>query len=201
MLMALDRGILSRIDRRVFAELAHTAGVQAVKVPVSDAMWSTWRRYCEAIGLSMGEGVAGLIAHELETVVGDGDDAGDVFADRVARQAGERASRLDVRERELDTRAEQLRNKEAHLAAWKKLLRYFNNSCAYCSRPFDESRVPARDHFVPFPDGPGHASNTVPACKSCNRAKSSYDPDSWLSWLRDRGTHRKINPALYRWHS
>ena len=33
--MALDRGTLSRIDRRVFAELAHTGGVQAVKVPVS----------------------------------------------------------------------------------------------------------------------------------------------------------------------
>ncbi|MGB5566413.1 MAG: hypothetical protein WBN93_08785, partial [Acidimicrobiia bacterium] len=60
--MALDRGTLSRIDRRVLAELAHTGGVQALKVPVSDAVWSTWRRYCEAIGVSMGEGVAGLIA-------------------------------------------------------------------------------------------------------------------------------------------
>ena len=121
--MALDRGTLTRIDRRVFAELAHTAGVQAVKVPVSDAVWSTWRRYCEAIGLSMGEGVAGLIAHELETVVGDEGDASDVFAEQVARQVGERASRLDARERELDTRDEQLRNKEAHLAAWEHRIR------------------------------------------------------------------------------
>ena len=121
--MALDRGTLSRIDRRVFAELAHTAGVQAVKVPVSDAVWSTWRRYCEAIGLSMGEGVAGLIAHELETVVGDEDDARDVFAEEVACQVRERASRLDARERELDTRAEQLRNKEMHLAAWEHRIR------------------------------------------------------------------------------
>jgi len=121
--MALDRGTLSRIDRRVFAELAHTGGVQAVKVPVSDAVWSTWRRYCEALGLSMGEGVAGLIAHELETVVGDGDDAGDVFADQVARQADERASRLDAREQGLDTRAERLRTKEVHLAAWEHRIR------------------------------------------------------------------------------
>ena len=102
--MALDRGTLSRVDRRVLAVLAHTAGVQAVKVPVSDAVWSTWRRYCEAVGLSMGEGVAGLIAHELETVVGDEGDVSDVFAGQVARQADERASRLDARERELDTR-------------------------------------------------------------------------------------------------
>jgi hypothetical protein len=123
MLMALDRGTLKRIDRRVFAELAHTGGVQAVKVPVSDAVWSTWRRYCAAAGLSMGEGVAGLIAHELETVVGDEGDAGDVFADQVARQAEERASQLDARERDLGVLAERLRNKEVHLAAWEHQIR------------------------------------------------------------------------------
>jgi hypothetical protein len=123
MLMALERGTLRRIDRRVFAELADTGGVQAVKVPVSDAVWSTWRRYCVAVGLSMGEGVAGLVAHELETVVGDGDDAGDVFADRVARRVEERASRLDGRERELDARAERLRIREVHLAAWERQIR------------------------------------------------------------------------------
>ncbi len=59
--MGLDRGTLAKIDRKAFAELNHADGVQAVKVPVSDAVWSTWRRYCEAMGLSMGEGVAGLI--------------------------------------------------------------------------------------------------------------------------------------------
>lgn len=123
MLMALDRGTLSRIDRRVFAELAHAAGVQAVKVPVSDAVWSVWRRYCEAVGLSMGEGVAGLIAHELETVVGGEGDVSDVFAEQVARQVGERASRLDARERELGTRAERLRDKEVHVAAWEHRIR------------------------------------------------------------------------------
>ena len=121
--MALDRGTLSRIDRRVFAELASTAGVQAVKVPVSDAVWSAWRRYCEAIGLSMGEGVAGLIPHELETVVGDEGDASDVFVGQVVRQVGERASRLGARERELGALAERLRDKEVHLAAWEHRIR------------------------------------------------------------------------------
>ena len=121
--MALERGTLSRIDRRVFAELVHTAGVQAVKVPVSDAVWSAWRRYCEAIGVSMGEGVAGLIVHELETVVGDGDDAIDVFAEQIARQVGERASRLDARERQLDARADRLRAREVHVAAWEHGIR------------------------------------------------------------------------------
>jgi len=107
----------------VFAELAHAAGVQAVKVPVSDAVWSVWRRYCETIGLSMGAGVAGLIAHELKTVVGTGDDVSVVFGEQVARQVEERASQLDVREQELDTRAQQLRDKETHLTAWKQQIR------------------------------------------------------------------------------
>ncbi len=120
--MALDRGTLTRIDRRVFAELNHTNGVQAVKVPVSDALWSTWRRYCEAIGLSMGNGVAGLITHELETVVGsDGTDAV-VFAEQVHRLVKERASRLDARQHELDTRTDVLRRKEEHLWAWEHRL-------------------------------------------------------------------------------
>ena len=138
--MALNRGTLSRIDRRVFAVLAHATGVQAVKVPVSDAVWSTWRRYCEAIGVSMGEGVAGLIAHELETVVGDDGDVSDVFAEQIARQAGERASRLDARERELDTRAEQLRDKEVHLAAWEQQIRTQRMSGAP-DRPLTRTRV------------------------------------------------------------
>jgi uncharacterized protein YecA (UPF0149 family) len=71
----------------------------------------------------MGEGIAGLVAHELKTVVGAGGDASDVFAEQVARQADERASRLDARERELDTRAERLRDKEVHLAAWEHRIR------------------------------------------------------------------------------
>ncbi len=54
--MALDRGTLAKIDRRVFAELGHASGTQAVKIPLSDAAWSTWRRYCQAIALTMGEG-------------------------------------------------------------------------------------------------------------------------------------------------
>jgi len=65
----------------------------------------------------------GSSPHELETVVGDEGDAGDVFAEQVARRVGERASRLDARERELDTRAERLRRKEVHLAAWEQRIR------------------------------------------------------------------------------
>jgi hypothetical protein len=52
--MDLDRGTLARIDRKMLSGLDHEESWQMVRVPVSDAMWSTWRRYCGALGVSMG---------------------------------------------------------------------------------------------------------------------------------------------------
>ena len=121
--MALDRGTLAKIDRRVFAELNHTDGVQAVKVPVPDAVWSTWRRYCQAMELSMGDGVAGLILNELRTVVGVDSANAAVFAERASQQAEEQVSQCQARADELDTRAETLKRKEEHLRTWEKRLR------------------------------------------------------------------------------
>jgi hypothetical protein len=54
--MGLDRNALARIDRRVLAEIDGDGGVQMVKVPVSDALWSVWRRYCDAVGGDHGRG-------------------------------------------------------------------------------------------------------------------------------------------------
>lgn len=121
--MALDHGRLAQIDRKVFAELDRGDGVQAVKVPVSDAVWSTWRRYCEAMGLSMGDGVAALILDELETVVGGTGPGRRVFNDLVASHAGERDLELDARQRELDAQAEQFRTREEYLRGWEQRLR------------------------------------------------------------------------------
>lgn len=108
--MALDRGKLAKIDRRVFAELGHAAGMRAVKVPVSDAAWSTWRRYCEAVGLTMGEAVAGLIDHELRTVVDESaSEDGGVFTGRAEEQLAGRESLLAAQERQLVATEERLR--------------------------------------------------------------------------------------------
>jgi preprotein translocase subunit SecA len=100
---------LARIDRRVFVELDHSDGVQVVKVPVSDAVWSTWRRYCDALDLTMGQAVAGLIGHELGTVVGD---VAEGRAFDVEQASRERKEQLDLRERDLSDRAAQLRRTE-----------------------------------------------------------------------------------------
>jgi hypothetical protein len=96
---------LARIGRRVFGELNHADGVQVVKVPVSDAVWSTCCRYCDALSVTMGEGVAVLISHELATVVGEGSDGAVFDLERAVQQ---RADQLDARAKELDDRAAQL---------------------------------------------------------------------------------------------
>lgn len=118
--MTLVRGALAKIDRRVFAELDHAVGSQMAKLPVSDATWSTWRRYCDVIGLSMGEGIAALVAHELETLING--EVRSVLAEDAARQAAEHSSRLAARERDLDQKDERLLKREADLAAWHRHL-------------------------------------------------------------------------------
>ncbi len=110
--MALDRGSLAKIDRRVFAELGHTVATQTVKVPLSDAMWSTWRRYCQAIGVTMGEGIAGLISYELGTLVSEDEPPGVVFAPELERRLVARFEALEIRERHLDEREQSLNASE-----------------------------------------------------------------------------------------
>lgn len=74
--MALDRGKLANVDRRLFAEINRDEDWHAVHVPASPATWSTWKRYCEVVGLPMARAVAALIDLELETVTDDDIDEG-----------------------------------------------------------------------------------------------------------------------------
>lgn len=121
--MVLDGGRLAKIDQHVLGELDHADGVQVVKVPVSDAVWSTWRRYCKAIGISMGAGVARLIVEELETVVDVEGTTAAQLADHLTQHAEERSLRLDARQRGLEAQADGLRRKEERLRAWEWKLR------------------------------------------------------------------------------
>ena len=81
-----------------------------VKVPVSDAVWSTWRRYCEAAGFTMGRGIAVMIHQERATFVGE-DVAG------LADWLKDRESKIAARESELASRAETLDRTERSLIA------------------------------------------------------------------------------------
>jgi uncharacterized protein YecA (UPF0149 family) len=82
--------------------------MQAVKMPVSDAVWSTWRRYCEVLGVTMGQAIAVQIGYELATVVDETPES--VF--ELLSALKDRADRLDARERELDDRKSRLRRAE-----------------------------------------------------------------------------------------
>lgn len=115
--MALDRGTLAKIDRSILFELDHGVRVQLVKVPLSDAVWSTWRRYCQAVRLTMGEGIAGLIAHELGTLVSVDEHQEVVFAAELQRQLVARSEALDTQERRLHEREQSLRASERLLRA------------------------------------------------------------------------------------
>ena len=61
----MNRPILTKIDKRILSQMDHAEGVQLVKVPVSEAVWSTWRRYCEAVGVPRGRALAVLLHEEL----------------------------------------------------------------------------------------------------------------------------------------
>lgn len=99
--MTLDRGKLANVDRRLLAELDRTDSWQVVKVPISEAGWSTWKRYCDVVGLSMGRAISALIHAELASVV---DEVVEARSEAIA----ERERMLDEREEELDRREERL---------------------------------------------------------------------------------------------
>ena len=69
--MELDRGTLARIDRKLLAGLGQDERFQMVRVQVTAAKWATWKRYCEAAGISMGRAIMALMERELVTVVGE----------------------------------------------------------------------------------------------------------------------------------
>ena len=120
----MDRGTLARIDRRLLTEFDHSGGVQVVKVPASDAVWSTWKRYCEALGLTMGAGIAALMEHELEMVVGDGPGDAVVLVEalaerstRLGRRVVDLEGELASRERKLTVTGQRLEHLERRLRA------------------------------------------------------------------------------------
>jgi 5-methylcytosine-specific restriction endonuclease McrA len=45
--------------------------------------------------------------------------------------------------------------------------------------------------------GVDDASNIVPACSDCNRAKGDQMPDAWLAQCRRE--RKKVNPKLKKW--
>jgi hypothetical protein len=114
--MDLDRGTLARLDRQLLAGLGRDERFQMVRVPVTPATWSTWKRYCGTFGISMGRAIVALIDRELNSVFDDANGAaGSMLEEQAQTQLADREAALTRREQELDAAEERVRRWSEHL--------------------------------------------------------------------------------------
>ena len=91
-----------------------------VRVPVTGSKWSTWKRYCESAGISMGRAIATLIDRELARVLRDGSgDHPPVFAEQVEEELARRQEQVARREEKAATVEARLSTWNARLRAWE----------------------------------------------------------------------------------
>lgn len=112
--MDLERGALARLDRRLLAGLDREERFHMVRVPVTPATWSTWKRYCDIAGISMGRAIAALIDHELASVLGDS-SGGSGFEEQAQLRLADREEALTKRGGELAEAEERVRRWSEHL--------------------------------------------------------------------------------------
>ena len=98
-------------------------------MPADGARWATWKRYCDATGISMGRAVTVLIDRELLSVFGE-HTAGEwpALAQQAVEELENREARIESREHRVDTdeaqmreRSERLRRREDEIEARKQL--------------------------------------------------------------------------------
>jgi len=114
--MDLDRDTLARIDRKLLAGLGNDEAFRTLRVPATGAKWATWKRYCDAAGISMGRAVAALIDAELLSVFGESTTND---SPTLAEHASEK---LAIRERELIARETQIAATEERVRLWSNRL-------------------------------------------------------------------------------
>ncbi|MEA2009112.1 MAG: SEC-C metal-binding domain-containing protein [Actinomycetota bacterium] len=114
-LMNMDRDTLARIDRKLLAGLSDDEAYRTVRVPATGVKWSTWKRYCDSVGISMGRAVTMLIDRELISVFGDHASKSPVFAQRATEQLAIREAKIAAREHQADTHEARTREWSEHL--------------------------------------------------------------------------------------
>jgi hypothetical protein len=134
-LMEMDRGALARIDRKLLAGLGDDEAFRTLRVPVTAAKWSTWKRYCDAAGISMDRAVAALIDAELLSVFGE-HTAGEwpVFAQRATEELASREARIGEREHKLDTDEARMRERSDRLRRWEDELEAREQRAEFASK-------------------------------------------------------------------
>jgi hypothetical protein len=118
--MSLSRQILRKIDDRLRSDSDQEKGEWMAKVPISGATKAVWQRYCQAVGVHMGQGVAILIHHELASLV---DEDLETLTDRLEAKQSElntRTSDLAKTETELERQRRELAVRESELAEQRR---------------------------------------------------------------------------------
>ena len=114
-----DRGVLAKLDRKLLAGLGHDETFHMVRVPVTAAKWSTWKRYCDSAGISMGRAVVTLIDREFARVLGDTGNEASAFARRAEQELANREVAVATRERGLKLVEERARSRSEDLRGWE----------------------------------------------------------------------------------
>ena len=118
--MDLERGVLARIDRKLLAGLGQNETYRMVRVPVTASTWSTWKRYCDSAGISMGRAIAAMIDRELVAVVSDSvDGSSPVLAEQAEEELARRQEQVARREESASGTEERLRAWDEHLRRWE----------------------------------------------------------------------------------
>jgi hypothetical protein len=123
MAMTVDRGTLARIDRRLLSELHAQRGPQLAKVPVSEAVWDVWRRYCRLAGVAMGEGLAILLTNELGIAIEESKPVDRVLDSKVAARITDLSGTIAEQERLLESARDQLRRRDEQIRFLEQQLR------------------------------------------------------------------------------
>ena len=121
-MMDLDRGALANLDRRLLAESDRDERFHMVRLPVSPAKWSTWKRYCGAAGISMGRAIVPLIDRERASVAEVPGDESPVLAQRARKQRANREAEVASRERAVASAEERLRIGTERFGRWESEL-------------------------------------------------------------------------------
>lgn len=157
-LMDLDRGTLARIGRKVVSGLAHDECYRTLRLPVSEATWSTWKRYCDAAGISMGRAVMVLIGNELRSVNAEtiGDD-GPVFAGRAEQRLASREMQIAAREAAIEHSEERLsqwtRRLQTRESELRALARQLREASGHVARPAALASKVGRNERCPCKSG------------------------------------------------
>jgi hypothetical protein len=118
--MDLDKGTLARIDRKLLANLGDDESYRTLRVPATWAKWSTWKRYCDSVGVSMGRAVVMLMDRELLSAFGEhAADEWPAFAQRAAEDLENREARIEVREHKVAIDEAGMRGRNERLRRWE----------------------------------------------------------------------------------